>query len=661
MGHGRSPSASATRSAPRPRARGSTSSLGPTVNILRTPKWGRAAETFGEDPYPRRTDRRRRDPRHAAPARDRRRSSTSPRTTRRSAASAIRRDAAVLARRSNVRGVRARAAGDLLPGVQGGGAAGARGVGDVLLPAHQRPLRVREPVAPGHAEGRRGASRASSGPMRSLAVRDTLAAANAGTDNFLLGGIGVAAGRQALQQVSAERLDDMVRRILTAMFSVGLFDHPERRRPRRRRDDAGAHARSPRRSRAQGSVLLKNDGGAAAARRGRRLDRRHRLRCRAGHADHGRRLAGRRRRAGRVAARRRSPRAPVHGVHGDLRAGTLGVVPLPIVPAERSHAVVRIRLRTVRHVLRRRWIGAARSLRTFVEPTLDFGKRARHRAVLGALDRHAHAAGDRDVPLLARLRGRRAAVHRRRSWSRAATSEGTRPPRLPGRRRSPRRALATLTRRRRRCRSTIEYSIGSSFVGSALHLGWQPPDPALLAEAVAAARASDVAVVFVNDVTSEGMDRDSLALPGDQDALIAAVAAVNPRTIVVLHTAGPVLMPWLAQVAAVIQAWYPGQETGHAIAAVLFGDVAPVRPAADDLPGAARRRARPRSRRSIPASTTPCSYDEGDLRRLSLLRPVRAGAAVPVRLRPLLHHASRSTGLQIVRRRRRRATRSRSA
>jgi beta-glucosidase len=71
------------------------------------------------------------------------------------------------------------------------------------------------------------------------------------------------------------------------------------------------------------------------------------------------------------------------------------------------------------------------------------------------------------------------------------------------------------------------------------------------------------------------MDRSSLALPGDQDELIAAVAAANPRTIVVLHTAGPVLMPWLPEVAAVLEAWYPGQESGDAIAAVLFGDVDP--------------------------------------------------------------------------------------
>ena len=111
-----------------------------------------------------------------------------------------------------------------------------------------------------------------------------------------------------------------------------------------------------------------------------------------------------------------------------------------------------------------------------------------------------------------------------------------------------------------------------------IELGWTAPaganDPAI-AQAVAAARASDVAVVFVGDMEAEGMDRASLALPGFQDALVSAVAAVNPRTVVVLNTGAPVLMPWLDRVAGVIEAWYPGEEDGNAIAATLFGDVDP--------------------------------------------------------------------------------------
>ena len=71
------------------------------------------------------------------------------------------------------------------------------------------------------------------------------------------------------------------------------------------------------------------------------------------------------------------------------------------------------------------------------------------------------------------------------------------------------------------------------------------------------------------------MDRTTLALPGDQDQLIDAVAAVNRRTIVVLNTGGPVLMPWLHHVEGVLEAWYPGQQFGAALASVLFGDSDP--------------------------------------------------------------------------------------
>jgi beta-glucosidase len=109
------------------------------------------------------------------------------------------------------------------------------------------------------------------------------------------------------------------------------------------------------------------------------------------------------------------------------------------------------------------------------------------------------------------------------------------------------------------------------------------------ADAIAAATAADVAVVFVGDGESEGVDRPDLKLSSaqfctlfgcaqvsaDQDALIKAVAGANPDTVVVLNTGGPMLMPWLDQVKGVVQAWYPGQEDGNAIASLLFGDVNP--------------------------------------------------------------------------------------
>jgi beta-glucosidase len=96
--------------------------------------------------------------------------------------------------------------------------------------------------------------------------------------------------------------------------------------------------------------------------------------------------------------------------------------------------------------------------------------------------------------------------------------------------------------------------------------------------AVALAAQADVALVFAglsSEWESEGFDRADLRLPGDQDELIARVAAANPNTVVLLNVGSAVEMPWLEQVGAVVLAGYPGQEAGNAIADVLFGDVNP--------------------------------------------------------------------------------------
>ncbi len=90
--------------------------------------------------------------------------------------------------------------------------------------------------------------------------------------------------------------------------------------------------------------------------------------------------------------------------------------------------------------------------------------------------------------------------------------------------------------------------------------------------AAAVARSADVAIVFATQWTTEGADV-SLTLPDGQEAMIAAVLAANPRTIVVLETGGPVLMPWLKEAPAVVEAWYSGSRGGEAIARVLFGEV----------------------------------------------------------------------------------------
>lgn len=95
------------------------------------------------------------------------------------------------------------------------------------------------------------------------------------------------------------------------------------------------------------------------------------------------------------------------------------------------------------------------------------------------------------------------------------------------------------------------------------------------AAAAAAAARADVAVVVVEQWMTEGRDAPDLRLPGEQDALISAVVAANPRTVAVLETGGPVLMPWLDDVAAVVEAWYGGSRGAEALAGVLAGAVNP--------------------------------------------------------------------------------------
>lgn len=107
-------------------------------------------------------------------------------------------------------------------------------------------------------------------------------------------------------------------------------------------------------------------------------------------------------------------------------------------------------------------------------------------------------------------------------------------------------------------------------------IAWDPEE--LIGDAVRVAAEADMAVVVVGtnaQVECEGFDRSSLQLPGRQDDLVAAVAAVNPRTVVVVNSGAPVEMPWRDDVAAVVLAWFPGQEFGSALADVLLGAAEP--------------------------------------------------------------------------------------
>jgi len=111
-------------------------------------------------------------------------------------------------------------------------------------------------------------------------------------------------------------------------------------------------------------------------------------------------------------------------------------------------------------------------------------------------------------------------------------------------------------------------------LGTLLQLGWAEPDDRV-AKAAAAAKQADVAIIFAAERQGEGADRPHLALTGDQNELIAAVAAANPNTIVVLSTGGPVAMPWANKVAAILETWYAGDAFGTAATRLLFGDASP--------------------------------------------------------------------------------------
>jgi len=133
--------------------------------------------------------------------------------------------------------------------------------------------------------------------------------------------------------------------------------------------------------------------------------------------------------------------------------------------------------------------------------------------------------------------------------------------------------------------------------------------------AAALAAVSDVAIVFVSQWESEGMDRPSLnftdvihAMPINQDALVSAVAAANPKTIVVMENGGAQVMPWLANVEGVLEAWYPGQRGGEAIANLLFGDINPSGKLPLTFPASVNDLARP-TIATPPDSTTPFPVD----------------------------------------------------
>ena len=163
--------------------------------------------------------------------------------------------------------------------------------------------------------------------------------------------------------------------------------------------------------------------------------------------------------------------------------------------------------------------------------------------------------------------------------------------------------------------------------------GMTPAEAALLAER------SDVAIVFAIRVEGEGYDLPDLSLPWGQDAVIDAVASANPNTIVVLETGNPVAMPWREKVRAIVQAWYPGQAGGQAIAEVLTGAVNPSGRLPLSFPADLGQTPRP----ELPGLGTPwgtpttIDYDEGAEVGYRWFAQQGDDAALRLRPRPGLH------------------------
>ena len=162
--------------------------------------------------------------------------------------------------------------------------------------------------------------------------------------------------------------------------------------------------------------------------------------------------------------------------------------------------------------------------------------------------------------------------------------------------------------------------------------------PADLPErAEAAAATAEIAVVVVgtsHEWESEGFDRESLALPARQDDLVRRVAAVNPRTVVVVNTGAPVAMPWIDDVGAVVQIWFGGQEMAAALADVLVGDEEP----GGRLPVSLPVRLKDTPAYPLSGRTERAALRRGTSGRLPLVRDERHRGDLPLRARIVVHH-----------------------
>ncbi|KQM18348.1 glycoside hydrolase family 3 protein [Novosphingobium sp. Leaf2] len=446
-----------------------------------------------------------------------------------------------------------------------------------------------------------------------FAHRSTAPSVKAGLDISMPGGVspfGFAQfyGVDALKAARAKGLitqtdiDGMVARIVTPIFRLGLVDRPVT-------GNATADVRSPahlalsERIAERGTVLLRNERGvlpllpdkvASVAIIG---------------DDAGANVQTSERYGGFVKTEDigavKAPLAAIKAALGDTVAvtyarGTLGIGPLPAMPASALQDL------TARYYPSPDWSGTP--VVTRKEAQIDYAEAGAKSGVTG-------------LPALwsarwtARFTPPRTGVYRfslHGGGEMALTIAGKRVAYIPKQSfRLPVHGTAYL-QAGKPVALELAYSNAPTLSPTEVRLGWQAPDPALIDEAVAAARKAQVAVVFAADHVSEGADRTDLKLPGDQDALIAAVAAANPNTVVVLHTVGPVLMPWHDKVAGILAAWYPGEQAADSIAALLTGKAnpsgkLPVTFPADEIHGPTDQPSR------YPGIGTAAHYDEGVL------------------------------------------------
>jgi beta-glucosidase len=401
-----------------------------------------------------------------------------------------------------------------------------------------------------------------------LSGDDQVAAAEAGTDLVGLGPDGVRISPADLDGLPDERLDDAVRRVLVTMFAGGLFDHPLPDAPQ---DEVStpAHRELARELAVHGTVLLADPGGLLPLAAG----------------------------AGRIAVIGPAGEDAVTGIEGSTwvepgewttplaaireRAGdgaevthtqgSRGDVPLDPVPAEA------LRTPDGEAGLRADFYAGPEPggdpVATTAMAVLDF----QGAPVDGLPEVWSARWTGTLVPAATGLcRFSLVCAGRARLVVGGETvAEGVRASKdfMFGPHTYALQGTADLTEGEA-VDVEVEYTNSGAFMGATeLTLGWQPESG--IGAAAEAAAAADVAVVLVNRVAGENMDHTGLALPGDQDALVRAVAGANPNTVVVLNTDGPVLTPWLEDVGALLQTWYAGRELGTALASVLFGDADP--------------------------------------------------------------------------------------